>query len=68
MIFTADMIPKLVRRIGLTQAEVAEEVEATEQSLSRWMNGKAGTKLQRRHRENFIKLAKRYNITEEDLR
>ena len=67
MVFTPDMIPKLVKRLDMTQVDIAKDVDCTVQALSRWMNGKAGARLQRRHRENFIKLCKRYKITEEDL-
>ena len=67
MIFTADMIPKLLAILGWTQKELAEAVGASEQQMTRWMRGRGSNKMRTTHREGFVKVCKQHSLKEKDL-
>ena len=54
MLFTADMIPELMKRTGWTQIAMAEAVGASEQKMTQWMKGRGTSKMTSRHRNGFI--------------
>ena len=54
MIFTADMIPELIGKIGWTQVDLAAAVGASPQQMTKWMKGRGSKKMKAKHRNGFI--------------
>ena len=61
MIF-ADKLTQLRKKAGWSQEELAEQMNVTRQSVSKWENGSSDP-----NTSNLIALAKLYKISPEDL-
>lgn len=62
--FSADEIPDLFNRSGLTQNELAEYVGVSPITISRWLKGKKKNSLKQKYRAAFVRLRREIQESE----
>lgn len=62
--FSADDIPDLFRRSGLSIEEMADYVGVRPNTISRWLKGKKKSSLKQDHRAKFVQLRKQVRESE----
>jgi DNA-binding transcriptional regulator YiaG len=62
--FSADEIPALFKRSGLSIGELAVYVDVHPNTISRWLKGKKKSSLKQEHRAKFVQLRRKVEESE----